>query len=179
MIDSGGMAFVHHISLYTFGKLPDSGIAQLYTHLSISSQDFSLNLFGFATVEERELFRKLVSVNGVGPNTARLVLSSLKPDELRQVIMTRDAPALRRIKGIGEKTAERIIIDLHDKISRVGEHELEKIPVAYNNVKGEALAALKSLGVEKTKADKLVEKLIVQNSTITLEELIRQALKQL
>jgi len=179
VIDCGGVAYFLNVSLFTFGKLPDEGDALLFTHLNISGQDFSVTLYGFATEDERELFRKLISVNGVGPNTARMVLSSMRPDELKQVIMLRDASSLRRIKGIGEKTAERIIIDLHDKISRSGEAALEKISLAYNNVKTEALAALNSLGVDKTKADKLAEKLIAQNSAITLEELIRQVLKQL
>ncbi|MBL7941618.1 MAG: Holliday junction branch migration protein RuvA [Flavobacteriales bacterium] len=178
VLETGGMAYYLQISLYTFGRLPEKGEVVLYTHLNISGQDYSLSLYGFDSEEERDLFRKLISVNGVGPNTARIVLSNLRPDELKLTIQSRDAATLRRIKGIGEKTAERIVIDLRDKISKPAEGALEKVSALHNNVKSEALMALTSLGVDRTKADKLAERLFAANPAITLEELIRQVLKQ-
>lgn len=180
VIECGGVAYHLHISLYTYGKLPETEQCRLYTHLHTNANDFSFILYGFIDEAERELFRKLVSVSGVGPNTARMVLSSLGPAELVSVIMMRDVASLKRIKGIGEKTAERILIDLHDKIAK-GEGGLtEKIAPVHNTLKSEALAALASLGLEKTKTEKLLDKLIVQQGDgIALEELVRQVLKQL
>ncbi len=179
VVEAGGIAYFLHITLFTFGRLSESGQVVLYTHLNISGQDYSLTLFGFGSEEERDLFRKLISVSGVGPNTARVVMSNLRPEELRHTILSRDSGTLRRIKGIGEKTAERIVLDLHDKIAKTPEGSLEKISVAHNKVKSEALMALTSLGVDRTKADKLAERLVAADPAITLEELIRQVLKQL
>ncbi len=179
VVDCNGVAYFLNISLYTFGRLPDSPDVILYTHLTINGNDFSMNLFGFSDDDEREVFRKLISVSGVGPNTARMVLSGLSPDEVRQMILTRDVGGFKRIKGIGEKTAERIIVDLHDKIGKISESALEKIPVAHNTLKFEALAALTSLGLDKTKTDKMLDKLLLQQPGMRLEEVIKQVLKQL
>jgi Holliday junction DNA helicase RuvA len=179
VIESNGIAYLLQISLNTFGKLPDQGDARLYTHLHINGNDFSLVVYGFWTDEERDTFRKLISVSGVGPNTARMVLSSLTVSDIRQIIALKDVASLKRIKGIGEKTAERIIVDLHDKIAKGQEAVLEKIPVLHNTKRIEALAALSSLGLDKTKTEKLLDKIILQDESLSLEEMIKQVLKQI
>ena len=127
VIDTGGLAYHLHISLNTYGKLRQQGDALLFTHLNINGNDFSLQLFGFAVVVERYLVRKLLSGSGVGPNTARMVLSGLSPSEVKNMIAMKDVAGFRRIKGIGEKTAERIMVDLHDKIMKSGDISTEKI----------------------------------------------------
>ena len=182
VLDCNGVAYVLQISLHTYGRIPEQPVCRLFTHFHVNGNDFSLVLYGFYEEEEREIFRRLISVSGVGPNTARMVLSSLNPDGVRQAIGTKDVATLKRIKGIGEKTAERIIVDLHDKMSKwAGETgSIEKIPVAHNLLRSEALAALASLGLEKTKTEKMLDKLLVQEGqNVSLEDLIRKALKQL
>ena len=179
VIDCNGMAYHLHISLGTFGKLGADENVMLFTHFTINSNDFSTHLFGFADDDERDVFRKLISVSGVGPNTARMVLSGLSTEEVRQMIMMRDVAGFKRIKGIGEKTAERIIIDLHDKVAKTGEILIEKVGVPHNIQKQEALAALTLLGLDKTKSEKLIDKIMVMQPGIALEDLIKQVLKQL
>lgn len=179
VIDCNGMAYHLHISLGTFGKLGADENVMLFTHFTINSNDFSTHLFGFADDDERDVFRKLISVSGVGPNTARMVLSGLSTEEVRQMIMMRDVAGFKRIKGIGEKTAERIIIDLHDKVAKQGEIMVEKIGVPHNIQKQEALAALTLLGLDKTKTEKIIDKIMVMQPGIALEDLIKQVLKQL
>ncbi|MFN5294929.1 MAG: Holliday junction branch migration protein RuvA [Flavobacteriales bacterium] len=179
VVDCNGMAYYLHISLGTFGKLGDADNVTMYTHFSINSNDFSTHLYGFADESERDVFRKLISVSGVGPNTARMVLSGLSTEEVKQMIMMRDVAGFKRIKGIGEKTAERIIIDLHDKVAKSGEILTEKVGVPHNIQKQEALAALTLLGLDKTKTEKLIDKITVMQPGIALEDLIKQVLKQL
>jgi holliday junction DNA helicase RuvA len=179
VLETGGIAYYLNISLGTFGKLGDREDITLYTHFNINGNDFSLNLFGFADEAERDLFRKLISVSGVGPNTARMVLSGLSTEEVKQMILTRDVAGFKRIKGIGEKTAERIIVDLHDKLSKGSDMNFEKVTLGGNNQRQEALAALTSLGLERTKTEKILDKVMVMQPGIALEDLIKQVLKQL
>jgi Holliday junction DNA helicase RuvA len=180
VIESGGLGYHLHIPLSTFGSLPNQGEAFLYTHMHINGNDFSLVLYGFSSPDERDLFRKLISVSGIGPNTARMVLSSLSVDELRAVIASKDVSSLKRIKGIGEKTAERLIVDLHDKMGKIEDPSLlEKVAVSHNTKRQEALMALSSLGLEKSKAEKVLDRVIVQNPQSPLEELIKTVLKQI
>ena len=179
VVDCNGMAYHLHISLGTFGKLGEAESVTMYTHFSINSNDFSTHLYGFADEAERDVFRKLISVSGVGPNTARMVLSGLSTDEVKQMIITKDVAGFKRIKGIGEKTAERIIIDLHDKVAKSGDVLVEKIGVPHNIQKQEALAALTLLGLDRTKTEKLIDKIVVMQPGIALEDLIKQVLKQL
>lgn len=180
VIDCHGVAYHLNISLYTYGRLKDEPETRLYTHFHVNGNDFSLVMYGFADAAEREVFRKLISVSGVGPNTARMVLSSMSVEELSRVIMMKEVASLKRIKGIGEKTAERIVIDLHDKIAKGVEIPTEKIAPSHNTMRSEALAALSSLGLEKTKTEKLLDKLLVQGpQDLSLEELIKQVLKQI
>jgi Holliday junction DNA helicase RuvA len=179
VVDCNGMAYYLHISLGTFGKLGEAENITMYTHFNINGNDFSTHLFGFADESERDVFRKLISVSGVGPNTARMVLSGLSTEEVKQMILMRDVAGFKRIKGIGEKTAERIIIDLHDKVAKTGEILTEKVGVPHNIQKQEALAALTLLGLDKTKTEKLIDKIVVMQPGIALEDLIKQVLKQL
>lgn len=179
VIETGGIAYFLNISLGTFGKLGDREDIMLYTHFNINGNDYSLNLYGFADEAERNLFRKLISVSGVGPNTARMVLSGMSTEEVSQMILLRDVAGFKRIKGIGEKTAERIIVDLYDKLSKGNDIMLEKISISHNTVRQEALAALTSLGLERTKTEKTLDKVMVLQPGIALEDLIKQVLKQL
>lgn len=179
VIDCGGIGYHLQISLATYTAFSNKTEVSVYCHLNINGNDFSLQLFGFATEDERDVFIKLISVSGVGPNTARMVLSGLSAAEVRQMIVAKDVDAFRRIKGIGQKTAERIIVDLHDKFSKGVDVITEKIGVQGNNKRHEALAALTLLGLEKTKSEKILDKLLITNAEIGLEELIKLALKQL
>ena len=175
VIESNGIGYFLNISVQTYSRLKEEEPCTLYTHLVVKEDD--LSLFGFADVEERELFRLLISVSGVGVNTARIILSSLSTVEITQAIVTGNAPMLQRIKGIGSKTAQRIIIDLRDKLSK----ELipqEKVGFVHNTKRDEALSGLITLGFQKMAAAKALDKVIQNNgSTLPVEELIRNALK--
>jgi len=175
VLEVQGIAYLLSISVHTYSKLREEGKHRLYTHLVV--REDALSLFGFADQEERELFRQLISVSGVGVNTARIILSSLSPAEVGQAIAEGDAPLLQRIKGIGAKTAQRIIIDLKDKVTR----ELipqEKLGFLHNTKKEEALSGLIILGFPKMVADKALSKIIEkEGSGLTVEELIKKALK--
>lgn len=179
VVECNGVAYFLNITLHTFGLLSDMTEVKLYTHMHVNGNDYSFVVYGFISEEERDIFRKLISVSGVGPNTARMVLSSLNVNEVKQVIVSKDVASLRRIKGIGEKTAERMIVDLHDKIAKGTEISFEKVAIVHNTIKVEALAALSSLGLEKTKTEKLLDKIMTQNASLSLEELIKQVLKQI
>jgi holliday junction DNA helicase RuvA len=169
VIECGGVGYLVHISLYTFSKLPDAEACKVFTHLAI--REDAHTLYGFIDENERALFRKLISVSGVGASTGRMILSSMSPGEVSEAILNGD------IKGIGAKTAQRIIVDLQDKISK-GEDSFEKVDVAGNTSKQEALSALSSLGFDKTKAQKTLEKVIKTDGTNqSVEELIKRALK--
>ena len=175
VIEVQGIAYVLNISVHTYSKLETGGTVRLYTHLVV--REDALTLFGFADTDERELFRQLISVSGVGVNTARIILSSLSPAEVCEAIVEGNATLLQKIKGIGGKTAQRIIIDLKDKVAR----ELipqEKLGFLHNTKKEEALSGLIILGFPKMVADKALAKIIEKEGTgITVEELIKKALK--
>ena len=179
VIDCNGVGYFLNISLATYSALPNNGDVSLYTHLHVNGNDFSLVLYGFYSDQEKELFKKLVSVSGVGPNTARMVLSSLNVNELIQVISNKDLPSLKRIKGIGEKTAERILVDLHNKVGKIEGVISEKISGVHNTVRQDALVALSQLGLDKTKTEKMLDKILLTANDLPLEELIKQVLKQI
>jgi Holliday junction DNA helicase RuvA len=179
VIDCNGVGYFLNISLATYSALPNNGVVMLYTHLHVNGNDFSLVLYGFYSDQEKELFKKLTSVSGVGPNTARMVLSSLSVNELIQVIANKDLPSLKRIKGIGEKTAERILVDLHNKVGKIDGVIIEKNDGVHNTVRQDALVALSQLGLDKTKTEKMLDKILVSNGDLPLEELIKQVLKQI
>ena len=177
VVDVNGIGFYLNISLHTYSQLIDDERCLLYTHLVVREDD--MLLYGFADKSERELFRLLISVSGVGVNTARIILSSLSPSDIVQAISIGDDPVLQRIKGIGAKTAQRIIIDLKNKVSReMIPHE--KSGFLHNTKKEEALSGLVILGFPKAPAEKALNKIIESEGTgLTVEQLIKQALKVL
>lgn len=177
VIDSGGVGYYLSISVYTYSKLADQENCLLYTHLVV--REDAHMLFGFIDAGERELFRHLISVSGVGVNTARIILSSLNPSEVTQAIVDGNAPMLQRIKGIGSKTAERIIIDLKNKLSK-SPLSMEKSGHSHNTNREEALSALSILGFPKVLAEKVLNKIIEsEGSGLSVEQLIKQALRML
>lgn len=175
VVDVDGVGFLLQISIQSYTALRDDSACKLYTHLAI--REDAHVLYGFAEPEERELFRQLISVSGVGANTARLILSALTTQELIQAIGMADAPLLQRIKGIGAKTAQRIIVDLKDKVTK-GLVPHEKLGFLHNTKREEALSGLIILGFPKVVADKALAAIIEKEGTgITVEELIKKALK--
>ncbi|GIV42172.1 MAG: Holliday junction ATP-dependent DNA helicase RuvA [Vicingaceae bacterium] len=176
IIDCQGVGYFVHISLQTYSKLQNTQQALIYTQLIIR-EDAHL-LYGFATKEEKELFNLLIGISGIGPSTALIMLSSHSPDEIKQAISTGNTSLLKSIKGIGGKTAERIIVELKDKIGHFSKTG-EKIAIVHNKNREDALMALVGLGFNKTAADKVLSKLFAENPELSTEEAIKAALKQL
>lgn len=176
VIEAAGVGYFINISLNTYSKLGTAESCKLLTHLSIKEDAHTL--FGFVEEEEREVFRKLISVSGVGASTARVMLSSLSPSEIATAIGSSNVGVLKAVKGIGAKTAERIIIDLKDKINKVGSLESSSIPVQNSNQQ-EASSALLALGFAKNSVDKILNKIASNNAELSVEGLIKEALKQL
>ena len=176
VIDCGGVGYEVKISLNTFSQLGESEICLLYTHFVVR-EDAQL-LYGFKETSERELFRLLISVSGVGSSTAMMILSSLSPSETKEAILNSDVNTLKSVKGIGAKSAERIIIDLRDKIAKVDSGSTISLP-SNNTVKDEALSALVMLGFVKKTAEKALDKIVKEKDDFTVEELIKRELKSL
>ena len=177
VIDCNGVGYFVHISLHTFALVGnDSEALKLYTHLQVKED--SHTLFGFVEKSERELFRLLISVSGVGASTARTMLSSLEPKQIMEAIASGDAATVQSIKGIGAKTAQRVILDLKDKVLKVfGEGE---VFVSQSNTnKEEALSALETLGFARKPAEKVVDRIMKQTTDPTVETIIKLALKNL
>jgi Holliday junction DNA helicase RuvA len=177
IIDVGGVGYQVSISLHTFSEIKDKEDLKLLTYFHV--REDSQVLFGFATAAEKQMFQYLISVNGVGPSTALVVLSFLPPDELRAAIIREDAAALQAVKGIGGKTAQRLILELRDKVKKDGSYQTIGIPgFVGNTVRNEALSALITLGIAKPAAEKSVDSVLKKSgNTFSLEELIKQALK--
>jgi len=176
VIETNGVGYAIHISLNTFSALHSLTEARVYTHL-IVREDAHL-LFGFATLQERELFRNLLSVNGVGAATAMMMLSSLSPDEIASAIASDNVNLLKSVKGIGLKTAQRIIIELKDKIAKTVIAGQILVP-SDNTVQNEALSALVMLGFARKDAEKAVSGILKEQPGISVEILIKNALKRL
>ena len=174
LIECGGVGYEVKVSLNTFSQLGSDEAVQVFTKL-IVREDAHI-LYGFANKEEREMFNHLISVSGIGPNTAMIMLSSLVPDEIAQAIMSEDVPTIQKIKGIGTKTAQRVIIDLKSKVSKM-ELSTENIFSSNNRNRFDALNALVSLGFDKKSAEKVLDKL--DTGTQSVEELIKEALRNL
>ena len=174
IIESGNIGYFVQISLNTYSKLQKDSNYKLYLH-QIVREDAHF-LFGFAEKSEREIFRLLISVSGIGANTARVMLSSLKAGEIKSAIRTDDVNLLKSIKGIGVKTAQRVIIDLKDKIDKT-EIEESKIISHEANVLNEALSALVMLGFAKSPAEKALKKICNTDNEINVEDLVKKALK--
>jgi len=177
VINCNGVGYFLHISLHTYSRLPDSGRTRVLTH-QVVREDAHL-LFGFADTDERELFTMLISVSGIGPNTARMILSALQPGELRNAIAGNNITRLQAVKGIGVKSAQRIVIDLRDKIEKDGWSKDDFSGFSNNTIHEEALSALVMLGFAKNAAQKALASILKQKqgSPITTEELVKEALK--
>ncbi|CAN5255920.1 Holliday junction branch migration protein RuvA [soil metagenome] len=177
VIDCNGVGYFVHISLHTFSLLNEANEAiKLYTHLQVKEDAHTL--FGFMEKSERELFRLLISVSGVGASTARTMLSSIEPKKIMDAIASGDAGTVQSIKGIGTKTAQRVILDLKDKVLKVfGEGEV--FASQSNTNKEEALSALETLGFARKPAEKVVDRIMKQSTDPTVETIIKLALKNL
>lgn len=176
VIDCGGVGYELKISLNTFSQIGGEVECLLYTYFVVR-EDAQL-LYGFKEKSERELFKLLTSVSGVGPSTAMMILSSLSSNETKAAIVSGDVNTLKSVKGIGQKSAERVIVDLKDKISGI-EVSLTNFTVSNNTIKEEALSALMMLGFSKKPAEKALEKAIISEEDLTVEELIKRTLKNL
>ncbi len=176
MVDVGGVGYEVHISLNTYSKIQGLDKGLLHTCLLIR-EDAHL-LYGFFDPAEKEMFQHIVSVSGIGAATARVVLSFMKPDELARAIIQADTKALEAIKGIGKKTAERMVLELRDKLSK---HSPEpNIPAVKNNtLHQDALNALTALGISRQAAAQAVEKTLQAEPQLSLEDLVRKALRTL
>jgi len=176
IVDNNGVGYFLNISLNTYSQLSGHSSAQLYIHQVI--RDDAHLLFGFNENNEREVFRLLISVSGVGANTARMMLSSLTSDEVKTAIFSNNSKTFQDVKGIGAKTAQRIIIELKDKIGK--EEDLGEIMFPQSNtIREEALSALVMLGFTKNSITTVLDKIMKSNSVGSVEELIKLALKQL
>lgn len=176
VIQCGGIAYYINISLYSYSGLPAEEKQRLYIHEVI--REDAHTLYGFFTKHEREIFRQLISVSGIGANTGRMILSSLTPNEVSDAIQDGNVSVLQGIKGIGGKTAQRIIIDLKDKIGKAG--NIDEIFITESNtIRHESLSALVALGFMRKNAEKVVGNLIAKQPGLSVEEVIKQALKLL
>lgn len=176
VIENNGLGYFINISLTTFTALKDKSEASLLIHENIREDAY--NLYGFFDKAERVLFRHLISVSGIGSNTARMMLSSMPPDEVTAAIVSANTSQLTTIKGIGMKTAQRVIVDLKDKLGKGGDDE-KLFSLADNTVRDEALSALVMLGFAKAPSQKALDKIISKNPNSRVEEIIKQALKML
>lgn len=175
-METGGVGYLINISLTTFSKLEGRKEFKILIHEVI--REDSHQLFGFADNEERDIFRLLISVTGVGANTARMMLSSLNPGEIEKAILGSDADLLKSVKGIGLKTAQRIIVDLKDKLGKnAGSGEI--FAFADNTKREEALSALVMLGFAKSAVSKALDKIVREEKNLTVEDMIKRALKNL
>jgi Holliday junction DNA helicase RuvA len=176
VIDCHGVGYLLNISLSTFSKIPDSGKCKLFAHLSIREDDHVL--YGFADEDERMMFRNLISVSGVGAATARMMLSAMSPADIQQCILTADVNRLKAIKGIGEKTAQRIIVDLKNKMGKETLGSTSVFGLKHNKLKQEALNALETLGFARNLAEKAIDKTLqTEGELISIEDLVKKVLK--
>ncbi|MGY5846312.1 Holliday junction branch migration protein RuvA [Salegentibacter sp. HM20] len=176
VVECSGIGYFVNISLNTFSLLPEGEAIQIYTHLQVKED--SHTLFGFMQKSEREIFRLLISVSGVGASTARTMLSSLEPGQIREAIAGGDVATIQSIKGIGAKTAQRLILDLKDKILKTFEDHEVLVPKD-NTIKEEALSALETLGFTRKQSGKVIDRIMKDSGSPTVEFLIKEALKNL
>jgi len=176
IIDCGGVGYYVNISLHTFSLIPESEILKLYTYLQVKED--SQTLYGFVEKSEREIFKMLISISGIGPSIARTMLSSLTPKQVIEAIASADIPTIQSAKGIGAKTAQRIIIELKEKVLKI--YDIDQTTSVSNNTnKNEALSALEVLGFNRKLAEKAIEKVLKQDPQTSIENIIKQALKNL
>ncbi|HEY9123322.1 MAG TPA: Holliday junction branch migration protein RuvA [Bacteroidales bacterium] len=176
IVENNGIGYVMHISLNTYSKLELNTQARIFAHLQIKEDAHTL--YGFYEAKEREVFRILISVSGIGANTARMILSSLTAEEVANAISKENVRALQNIKGIGAKTAQRMIVELKDKMIKIAGSEQNLLP-QYNTSADEALSALVMLGFQKGAAEKALAQISRENKQASVEEYIKLALKVL
>jgi len=176
VIDCNGIGYMVHISLHTFSQLSNDENIKLFTHLQVKED--SHTLFGFFTIIERAIFQQLISVSGIGSSTARNMLSSLEPNQIRSAIISEDLATIKSVKGIGLKTAQRVLIELKDKMLNLADSE--EIQVFSNNtIKEEALSALEVLGYSRKQSEKVIDNVIQSSPDSSVEALIKAALNKL
>ena len=176
IVDCNGTGYFINISLHTFSQITDQESIKVLTHLQVKED--SHTLYGFMSSAEREIFRLLISVSGIGANTARTMLSSLTPKQIREGIAVGDVALIQSVKGIGLKTAQRVIIDLKDKVLKI--YDIDETSLSQNNTnKDEALSALEVLGFMKKQSERVVEKVVVATPDASVEFIIKEALKNL
>lgn len=176
IVDCGGVGYHVNISLHTYSLLPDSDFIKLFTHLQIKEDAHTL--FGFVEKSEREIFKMLLSVSGIGAGIARTMLSSLDPKQITNAIASGDVVTIQSIKGIGSKTAQRVILDLKDKVLKL--YDLDEVSMSKSNTnRDEALSALEVLGFVRKTSEKIIEKIVKEDPEASVESLIKKALKSL
>ena len=176
IVESNGIGYEINISLNTYERIPDEENIKIYTYLQ-RKEDADI-LFGFSEESERGIFQQLISISGIGPSTARTILSSISPKEIQDAVWSEDVERIKSIKGIGLKTAQRLIIELKDKVELFDKKDLDLSGKNYD-IKKEALLALSVLGFNKSKSEKIVSKIYFENKEIELQELIKQSLNKL
>lgn len=178
VVEAAGIGYHIHVSLNTYSRIENLEHVKILTYFHVKED--SHTLYGFADDDERNLFVHLISVSGVGPSTAQIILSTMMPDELRMAIISENEASLKKIKGIGNKTAKQIILDLKNKLMKSGGDVTIPVAPTNNTIREEALSALLSLQVNKIQAQKALNKVLQENPGISsVEDLIRLALKQL
>lgn len=176
VIDCNGVGYAVHISLHTFSQISNEESIKLFTHLQV--REDAHTLFGFHTPIERSIFLLLISVSGIGASTARTMLSSLEPQQIQRAILSEDLNTIKSVKGIGLKTAQRVLIELKDKMINL--HDGEEIQVLGNNtIKDEALSALEVLGYSRKQSERIVDRIIQTTPDCSVEGLIKAALNKL
>lgn len=176
VVECNGVGYLINVSLYTYSRIPSQENVKLFTHLIV--REDSHTLFGFFDKGEREIFRLLISVSGIGASTARTMLSSMTPQETMEAIASNDVAAIQSVKGIGAKTAQRVIIDLKDKVVKLfGMEQVEA--VSDNTARDEALSALEVLGYTRKQSEKVVARILKTAPESGVEEIIKGALKSL
>ena len=179
VVEAAGVGYYINISLQTFSAIENAENALLYVHFVV--REDVQQFYGFATKFERELFRRLISVSGVGGNTARMILSTYSPSELKNIIATENAVLLKNVKGLGLKTAQKIIVELSGKMLELGVDKDMILPVAdvESPIMKESVAALVMLGFPKAASEKVVKALLAESPTLSVEDAVRQALRRL
>jgi Holliday junction DNA helicase RuvA len=176
VIDCGGVGYHVNISLHTYSLLPNTDFIKLFTHLQIKEDAHTL--FGFVEKSEREIFKMLLSVSGIGASIARTMLSSLDPKQITNAIASGDVVTIQSIKGIGSKTAQRVILDLKEKVLKL--YDLDEVSMSQSNTnRDEALSALEVLGFVRKASEKVIEKIVKEDPDATVESIIKKALKSL
>ena len=176
IIDCGGVGYHVNISLHTYSLLPNTDFIKVYTHLQIKEDAHTL--FGFVEKSEREIFKMLLSVSGIGASIARTMLSSLDPKQITNAIASGDVVTIQSIKGIGSKTAQRVILDLKEKVLKL--YDLDEVSMSQSNTnRDEALSALEVLGFVRKTSEKIIEKIVKEDPDASVESIIKKALKNL